>query len=78
MYQTCPQPANAAYSDGEYRPVFFSTSIQRNNSGHVRVTVSPDSVRVDYVRSVLPEDEPLTENGETVHNRTVSYSYTLK
>jgi hypothetical protein len=78
VYQTCPQPANDAYSDGEYRPAFYSTGIPRNNSGHIRVCVTPDSVRVDYVRSVLPEDEPLTENGETISNGATSYSYTLK
>jgi hypothetical protein len=78
VYQTCPQPANDAYSDGEYRPAFYTTGIPRNNSGHVRVAVTRDSVRVDYVRSVLPEDEPLLENDTVVTNGSVSYSYVLK
>jgi hypothetical protein len=78
VYQTCPQPANDAYSDGEYRPAFFTTGTVRNSSGHIRVSVTPDSVRVDYVRSVLPEDEPLHEDDATVTNGTVSYSYVLK
>ena len=78
VYQTCPQPADAGYGDGSSGRRVFSTGIVRHNSGHVRVTVSPDSVRVDYVRSVLPDDEPLMEDDRPVYNRTVSYSYTLK
>jgi hypothetical protein len=54
IYQTLPEPANpnytyendAAYKSGDKYP----------NSGHVRVTVSPESVTVDYVRSHL--DQP--------------------
>jgi hypothetical protein len=77
VYQTCPQPADSRYGSGVSDREIFSTGISSNNSGYVRVTVSPDSVRVDYVRSVLPEDEPLMEDGEPISNRTVSYSYTL-
>jgi hypothetical protein len=78
VYQTCPQPADASYSNGEYRPAFFSTGVERNSPGHLRVSVSADSVRVDYVRSILPEDEPLIEDGMPVRSRDISYSYTLR
>jgi hypothetical protein len=37
--------------------------------------VCPDYVEVDYVRAVLPEDEPLSEDGMMVYNGQVSYSY---
>jgi hypothetical protein len=77
VYQTCPQPGNAAYDHGEYHPASYSTGVQVNNSGHIRVAVGPDSVRVDYVRAVLPRDEPLAEGGRAVMNRTVSHSYSL-
>jgi phosphodiesterase/alkaline phosphatase D-like protein len=69
IYQTLPEPANPdytvenaeAYRSGEKFP----------NSGHVRVTVSPEQVKVDYVRSYLPDDETGGhQNGE------VAYSYT--
>lgn len=54
VYQTLPQPADpyyaadnkAAYRSGDVLP----------NSGRVRVTVSPEKVRVEYVRSYLPKD----------------------
>jgi hypothetical protein len=77
VYQTCPQPADITYSSGEYRQDFFESGLPSRNSGHIRVSVCADSVRVDYVRSVLPENEPLREDGAEVRNGTVSYSYTL-
>ncbi|MGD9403371.1 MAG: metallophosphoesterase [bacterium] len=77
VYQACPQPANPNYNDGFYNPELYR-GIKRNNSGHLRVTVSPDSVVVDYVRSVLPEDEPLEEDGVKVGNGSISHSFTLK
>jgi hypothetical protein len=76
VYQACPRPANSRYSDGFFTPDLYQ-GVKRNNSGHLRVTVSSDSVRVDYVRAVLPEDEPLSEEGSPVNNGDVSYSYTL-
>ena len=76
VYQTCPQPANVRYSDGFFTPELYR-GVKRNNSGHLRVSVSPDSVRVDYVRGVLPEDEPLIEEGRPVMNGDTSHSYSL-
>jgi hypothetical protein len=76
VYQECPQPANTRYNAGFYEPEFYRGEMM-NNSGHLRVRVSPDSVRVAYVRSVLPEDEPLDEADGPVINRDVSYSYLL-
>ena len=77
VYQACPQPANLSNNDGFYDPDLYR-GVKRNNSGHLRVAVSPDSVRVDYVRSVLPEDQPLMEDGNPVMNGDISFSYTLK
>jgi hypothetical protein len=78
VYQECPVPSSAAYDTGFVVPGMYTTGIVINNSGHLRVSVSPDSLRVDYVRAVLPDDEPLKQGGKAVVNRTVSYSYTLK
>jgi hypothetical protein len=78
VYQTCPDPADFRYSDGYYSPSYFSSGIKVSNPGHLRVAVSSDSVRVDYVRSVLPEDEPLREGARSVRNGDISYSYTLR
>jgi hypothetical protein len=54
IYQTLPDPANPlyefankeAYQSGDVFP----------GSGRVRVSVGPDKVRVEYVRSYLPKD----------------------
>ena len=77
VYQECPVPSNPRYGEGFYSPSYYK-GVKVNNSGHLRVTVSPDSTRVDYVRSVLPEDEPLNEKGVSVRNADVSYSYTIR
>ncbi len=70
IYQTLPQPANPfytyenadAYPSGDKLP----------NSGHVRVTVVPEQVTVDYIRAFLPTDEASGHaNGE------VAFSYTV-
>jgi 3',5'-cyclic AMP phosphodiesterase CpdA len=78
VYQTCPIPSSPDYGPGFYSPGYFSTGAMVNNGGHLRVTVSQDSVRVDYVRSVLPQDEPLQEGGNKVGNGDVGYSYVLR
>ncbi len=78
VYQTCPQPSDASYGRGVSGKGIFKQGTVFNNSGHVRVIVSPDSVRVEYVRAVRPEDEPLSQNGKIIENRSVSFSYTLK
>lgn len=78
VYQTCPDVADWQYGAGYYSSELFSRGIKVNNSGHLRVAVSPDSIRVDYVRSVLPEDDPLDESHTPVSNGDVSYGYVLK
>jgi hypothetical protein len=55
VYQTLPEPADPNYA--LYFADSYPGALVAANSGHVRVTVSPASVRVEYVRSVLPEDE---------------------
>ena len=54
VYQTLPEPAdpsNTLYNQEAYR-----TGDSLPNSGRVRVTVSPENVSVDYVRSELTKD----------------------
>lgn len=68
IYQECPQPSDAAYSTGYYALGEYVAGDVVPNTGHVRVTVAPQQVTVDYVRAYLPGDGP---NGE------VAYSYTV-
>jgi hypothetical protein len=53
-YQTLPDPANPNYAFNN-REAYRSGDIFPG-SGRVRVSVGPERVRVEYVRSYLPED----------------------
>jgi hypothetical protein len=71
VYQECPQPGsrndkNSAAEYGYVDGVFMSSS------GHIRVTVSNDSIIVDYIRTYLPGEAPAGHN-----NGEVAYSYTI-
>lgn len=54
IYQTLPEPANPNYSWENAEA--YKSGDKFPNSGHVRVTVSPEGVTVEYVRSYL--DKP--------------------
>jgi hypothetical protein len=71
VYQLCPQPGDSSYGYGFnlYHESDPYTDVVLPNSGHLRVTVSPSQVTVDYVRAYLPGDGT---NGE------VAYSYTIE
>ena len=71
IYQEVPMPADHGYQT--YNADRYQSDVKLPNSGHLRVTVSPENVKVDYVRSFLPKDE-------TVQNKTgdIAYSYTMK
>jgi hypothetical protein len=64
VYQTLPEPANPFYTT-ENEAAYHSGDVLPN-SGHVRVTVSPGGVTVDYVRSYLERPDEL------------AFSYTVK
>ena len=73
VYQETPQPSHSSttangvsyaarygYLEGTILP----------NSGHIRVTVSPNGAQTEYVRTYLPASENATR-----HNKDVSSSY---
>lgn len=55
IYQTVPMPADPAYAT--YNEARYQSGLKLPNSGYLRVTVSPQETRVDYLRSYLPKDE---------------------
>jgi hypothetical protein len=61
-FQNVPQAATYGYFDGIIIP----------NSGHLRVTVAPTGVTVDYVRAVRP-----TQETATLHNKDISETYNI-
>lgn len=71
VYQSCPNPADPTYQAFN-REAYRSGDILPN-SGHVRVTVSPKKVNVEYIRSWLPKDEaPERRNGETAFQYAIA------
>jgi len=63
VYQTLPEPAEPNYA--LYNKDAYRSGDILPNSGRVRVTVSPEKVRVEYVSSRLPKDaSPEHPDGE--------------
>lgn len=73
VYQEVPMPSDSTYEIGMLANADAYTSDTLNGTGHIRVTVAPSCVRVDYVRAWLPAD---TLSG-VHHNGEVAFSYTL-
>ena len=57
IYQTLPEPANPFYTTENADAYRSGTRLP--NSGHVRVTVAPDGVVVNYIRSYLDKPDEL-------------------
>jgi hypothetical protein len=71
VYQAVPQPSLARYDVPDPAAGYgYIGSVGTNifsSSGHLRVTVSPTEVRVEYVRAVAPADATATrQNGAVV------------
>ena len=71
IYQEVPNPADNTYT--AFNKDAYQSGDTMPNSGFLNVTVSPDQVKVDYIRSFLPSDE--NSNNK---NGAVGYSYTVK
>jgi hypothetical protein len=71
VYQQVPMPADQRYQT--YNADRYQSGVKLPNSGYLRVNVTPEQVKVDYVRCYLPQDETAQQKtGE------VAYSYTVK
>ncbi|MFO0936350.1 MAG: metallophosphoesterase [Gemmataceae bacterium] len=71
IYQEVPLPADPGYST--YNEDAYTTGTKRANSGYLRVAVSPEEAKVDYVRCWLPKDE-----SEKQKTGSIAHSYTIK
>ena len=69
VYQSVPNPADDTYQ--AFNREAYRTGDILPNSGHLLVTVSPENIRLDYVRSFLPGDKAEGENGR------IAFSYTV-
>lgn len=69
-YQTLSEPADPNYS--LFNSDAYLSGDRFPNSGFTRVTVSPNGVKVDYVRTYLPQDEgPGKTSGATAFSYTI-------
>ncbi|MFZ4401296.1 MAG: T9SS type A sorting domain-containing protein [Bacteroidales bacterium] len=73
IYQETPMPSDSTYEIGMLANADAYTSDTIGGTGHLRVTVSPACVKVDFVRAYLPAD---TLTG-LHHNGEVAFSYTI-
>lgn len=77
VYQEVPQPSQrrsgARDLTGEYGYLGAAGVNAFPNSGHLRVRVGPTEAQVEYVRTVLAEDET-----PDLRNRMVSHRYTVR
>jgi len=72
-YQALPMPSDSTYEIGMLANSDAYVSDTLDGSGHIKVTVSSDCVKVDFVRAFLPAE---TLSG-LHHNREVAFSYSI-
>jgi predicted phosphodiesterase len=74
IYQECPQPSlpnfTAANQADDYG---YVNGLILPNAGHLRVTVSPEETKVEYIRAYLPQNENTNRK-----NKDVSATYYVK
>jgi hypothetical protein len=71
VYQETPNPADNTYT--AFNREAYRSGDVLPNAGYLRVTVSPEMSKVDYIRAWLPQDEtPEHKNGETGFSYTVT------
>ncbi|MFZ4522286.1 MAG: T9SS type A sorting domain-containing protein [Bacteroidales bacterium] len=72
-YQEVPMPSDSTYELGVLANADAYLTDIFAGSGHLKVTVSPQCIKVDFIRAWLPAD---TLSGAH-HNREVAFSYTI-
>lgn len=70
VYQEVPMPSDTSYKIGVLANADAYTDLTLDGSGHLRVTVEPSCVTVDYVAAYLPKDTLGTQK-----NRQIRHSY---
>ena len=77
VYQSCPNPADQTYR--AFNSVAYRSGEVLPNSGHLKVTVSPKQVDVDYIRSWMPADLASGHtNGEVASHYTIPATIVTK
>ena len=69
IYQSMPNPADDTFS--YFNDAAYKSGTKAPNSGHVRVTVSPASAKVEYFLAARPKDS-------SRKNLQIAHSYSVK
>jgi hypothetical protein len=73
IYQEVPQPATMSSPKANSGTEFgYKSGEMLGSPGHLRITVSPELVRVDYVHSSVSGDK-----SSNLNNGAIAYSYTI-
>ena len=74
VYQEVPQPSarDILHVTGLEAGYGYSLGTLLANRGYLYVSVTPDSVKVDYIKIYLPNEENATR-----HNGDIAYTYTI-
>lgn len=78
VYQLAPQPGpvnDRSHRGDEYG---YTHGILHPSGGHLRVSVAPEGVTVDYVRAATPASDPEARRSAVKTNGEVTEAYTLK
>jgi hypothetical protein len=80
VYLMVPQPSFAGNDRiRDLETYGYKKGVFLGNSGYVRVTVSPDRVKSEYIRSCLPRDQSeRRKNGEVADSCTISDAPTVR
>lgn len=73
VYQEVPMPSDSTYRIGMTDNGDAYTDVKMEGTGHLRVTVTPTCVTVDFVRAYMPKDvrPGVRTNGEIAHTYKV-------
>ncbi len=72
IYQEVPQPGHQRFNNTRTATEYGYDGVTFGSSGHIRVTVSPDEVRSEYIWSLLPANESNQyRNGQVAHSYRV-------
>ena len=73
VYQECPQPSNRNITNTSAREYGYVNGTILPGRGFLLVTVSNSSVKVDYIKTLLPSEEGVNgKNGDTVTSYTIN------
>jgi hypothetical protein len=74
IYQETPQPSHPNFNNANQAADYgYFDGVILPNSGHIRVSVDSNAIRVDYVRVYKPENENANR-----HNKDISAFYTIQ